>query len=217
MFKGLIAALSVLCIVGVAGANDLAGQSGLPYPGPEIRPEMLYQGDLIPEMGLGCSNPTGNSGGPNDIVVGVIAGLAPPFCITSHFYNIYTSSIYMNELNFIVLTGMAQPGTQIAMVPGMDWSFGSHTVAISPPVPVPTAFFFFGHNQPQSDAGMRWGLDTNSGSAQTSYIRAPSCGAVAYQTVDSLGFPGNWVMSVSTDAGSPVELHSWGSIKAEYN
>jgi hypothetical protein len=216
MSKGLIAALSVLCIVGVAGAEEMVGQSGLPYPGPEIRPEMLYQGDLIPELGIGCSNPTGNSGGPNDVAVCVIASLAPPFCITSHFFNVYTSSIYVNELNFAVWTGVGPPGTQIALVGGMPWTVGSHTVAISPPVPVPTAFFCFGQNQPQSDAGMRWGLDTNSGSSVASYIRAPGCGANAWTRMDAIGYPGNWCMSVSTDAGSPVELQSWGAIKGEY-
>ena len=54
-----------------------------------MRPETLFQGDLIADMGLGCSNSVGTSGGPNDIVVGVAAASAPPFNITGHFYYIY--------------------------------------------------------------------------------------------------------------------------------
>jgi hypothetical protein len=216
MFKGLLAALSVICLVGAASASTLQGQSGLYYPGPEIRPEMLFQGDLIPEMGLGCSNPTGTSGGPNDVAVGVVAGLAPPFCLTSHFYNIYTQiSPNINALSFCVWTGMVSPGTQIWSQAGIPWDLGSHTVAISPPAPVPSAWFFFGQCQPQSDVGMRWGLDTSS-SAGTSYIRAPACGAVVFTLLDQLGFPGNWCFSVSADAGSPVELQSWGGVKAMF-
>jgi hypothetical protein len=214
MFKGLIAALSVICLVGVATASELSGTPGAGYLGPEIRPEMIYQGDLIPENGIGCSNPTGTSGGPNDVSVGVVAGLAPPFCLTSHFYNIYTQiSPNITALTFSLRTGMVAPGTEIGSQAGLPWTQGSHTVAISPPLTVPSAWFFFGHGQPQSNVGMRWGLDTTT-SAGTSYIRAPACGAVVFTLVDQLGFPGNWCMSVSADAGSPVELQSWGGVKA---
>jgi hypothetical protein len=222
MSKVLIAVLSIVCILGVAGAEELVGQSGLPYLGPELRPEMLYQGDLIPETGLGCATTGGPpfvSGGPNDIAVGVIATLAPPFCITSHIYNIYTSAqtAAFTALSFVVYTGMVSPGTEIGRQPGMDWTLGTHTVAISPPLPVPTAFFFFGQAQPQSNTGIRWGLDTSSPSAGVSYIKAPSCGLASWGTLESIGYPGNWCIAVSTDAGSPVELQSWGSIKAEFN
>lgn len=216
MSKGLIAVLSVLCLVGVASANEFLGTNLYSYPGPELRPEMLYQGDLIPENGIGCSNTTGTSGGPNDVAVGVVAGLTPPFCLTSHFYNLYTQiSPNITALSFVVWTGMVAPGTEIGRQSGMPWAQGSHTVAISPPLPVPSAWFFFGQNQPQTNVGVRWGLDSSS-SAGTSYIRAPSCGATAFTLVDALGYPGNWCMSVSADAGSPVELQSWGSVKAAF-
>ena len=214
MTRLLISALSIFLMVGIANAGELAGFNPNHSSNPPERPEDLYQGDLIPEQGLGCSNGTGNSGGPNDIVVGVAAAMTPPFCITSHYYDIYTQMGFVTELNFIVLTGMAMPGTQIGLQAGLDPSMGGHTVAISPAILVPDAMFFLGHNQPQVDAGMRWGLDTTS-SAGTSYIRAESCGAVVYTLVDQLGFPGNWCFSVTIDDGpSPVELQSWGSVKA---
>ena len=217
MFKGLLmGAVSVVMVVGLAVANDLPGYGPAAPQDPPDRPEDLYQGDLVAEMGLGCSNPTGNSGGPNDIVVGVSCGLAPPFCITGHYYFVYTQMGYVTQLDFICCEGGFEPGPEFARQAGMDWNAGPHTVAISPPIIVNSGFFFFGHNQPQSAAGMRWGLDTNSGSAGTSFIRAPACGAAAYMMVDALGFPGNWTFSATVDAPSPVELQSWGSVKEAY-
>jgi hypothetical protein len=37
--------------------------------------EPLFRGDMIPDLGLGCSNPTGTSGGPNDWATRVTATL----------------------------------------------------------------------------------------------------------------------------------------------
>ena len=220
MFKGLLTGILSLVLLasGAAAVNTLAGYSGTPGNAPQMRPATLFQGDLIAEMGLGCSNGVGTSGGPNDVVQGVAAASAPPFNITGHFYYIYTQvSPTITALSFIVHTGMAMPGAEIGRVGGLDWSMGSHTVPISPHVPVPTAFLFFGHNQPQSNVGMRWGLDTSTGGAGTSYIRAPACGATVFTLIDQLGFPGNWVMSVTiNDDVVPVELQSWGSTKAMF-
>ncbi len=104
---------------------------------------------------------------------------------------------------------------------GLPCSAGSHTVSLPQgwvsPQDAPGGQFYIGHNQPQSNAGMRWGLDTSSGSVGESYIRAPPCGASTFVSVDALGFPGNWVMSVTAVGGaSPVELTSWGAITAQY-
>ena len=220
MFKGLLTALCVVMLVGTAAAiNTLEGAHGPTGVTPQVRPETMFQGDLTAEMGLGCSNSVGTSGGPNDVVVGVAAASAPPFDITSHYYEIYTQvSPTITALSFILHTGMAVPGAEIGRQGGLDWSVGGHTVAIAPPINAPTAFLFFGHNQPQSNVGMRWGLDTSSGSAASSYIRAPACGATAYTLVDQLGFPGNWCFSATAGGcgPSPVELQSWGATKAMF-
>jgi len=217
MSKGFIAILSILCLAGVAGADhSLVGQSGVPYSGPQIRPEMLYQGDLIPERGIGCSNVSGTSGGPNDVAVGVTATTTPPFCITSHMYNIYTSvSPNINALSFVCWTGFAAPGVEFGRQAGMAWSAGNHTAAISPAIVVSDPWFFFGQNQPQTNVGIRWGLDQSS-SAGTSWIKAPGCGLSSWGTMESIGYPGNWCMAVSVDAPSPTELQSWGQIKAMF-
>ncbi len=213
MTRVLIGVLSVFLMVGMAAAHDLAGFNPNHSSNPPERPEDLYQGDLTPEMGLGCSNPTGSSGGPNDAVVGVAAAMTPPFSITSHYYDIYTASSYVTALSFIALTGMAVPGNEFGRQGGMDPTLGGHTVAISPSIEVTNAMFFFGHNQPQTNAGMRWGLDTTT-SAGTSYLRCPACGLDTFTLLDALGYAGNWCMSVSIDGASPVELQSWGAVKA---
>lgn len=216
MIKGLLTGiLSLVLLAGGASAEvTLAGYAGTPAGAPELRPEALYQGDLVAEMGLGCSNGAGTSGGPNDIVVGVFATTPPPFDITGHYYEIYSQfSPTMTALSFIVNAGTTVPGAEIGRQGGLDFGIGPHTVSVS--VPITTASFFFGHNQPQTNAGMRWGLDTST-SAGTSYIRAPTCGATAWSLVDALGFPGNWCMSATIGGDSPVELQSWGSMKSNY-
>jgi len=217
MTKGLIAVLGVLCLVGVAAADvQLKGEIGKAFPGPQIRPETLYQGDLIPELGIGCSNTTGTSGGPNDVAVGVQAFTTPPFDITSHWYNVYTNvSPTITSLSFVVWAW--GPGAELGRQAGLPWAQGNHTVAISPGINMASTQFMFGQNQPQTNVGLRWGLDTSSGSAGTSYIRAPSCGATSWTMLDALGYPGNWCFSVTINDGTtPAELQSWGAIKAVF-
>jgi hypothetical protein len=215
MSKGLLIGLAVLVAVGPAVANDLAGY-GTPEPvNPPLEgPGVLYKGDLTPEMGLGCSNPTGNSGGPNDIAQGVTADIPAPFDIISHWYYIFTQNNTQGvELSF----AWGQLTNWICKQPGLDFSLGSHTVQIVPPSKIYDFQFYFGQCQPQTNIGMRWGLDTNSGSAGQSYIRAPACGANNFTLLDNLGFPANWVMSVTVDKQpTPVELTTWGAVKAMY-
>ena len=215
MIKGLLTCvLSLGLFVGGAAAdNSLAGYDGTPAGAPEMRPETLFQGDLIADMGLGCSNSVGTSGGPNDIVVGVVATTAPPFNITGHYYEIYTQySPTITALSFIASSGYV--GSEVGRQSGLDWSVGPHTVAIAG-VTIYSDNLWFGHNQPQTNVGMRWGLDTTS-SAATSFIRAPACGATVFTLVDALGFPGNWCFSAEVGGDVPVELQTWGSMKAMY-
>jgi hypothetical protein len=216
MSKGLLIGLAVLVAVGPAVALDLAGY-GTPLPvDPPLRPSTLYKGDLTPEMGLGCSNPTGNSGGPNDIAQGVTSDIAAPFDIFENWYYIFTQNNTSGvDLSFAVGDGGLNAWTCVQ--PGLPFGLGSWTVPIDPPVKIFNFQFYFGHCQPQTNIGMRWGLDTNSGSAAQSYIRAPACGANSFILLDNLGFPGNWVMSVSVDEQpTPVELTTWGAVKAMY-
>lgn len=218
---------SVLLLLGVptfalGGRNVLDGYAGdtdNTHPTEHSPFWDLFQGDLTPEMGLGCSNLSGTSGGPNDVAVGVTFTLTPPIRITSHYYNIFTQvSPNMSQLDLVAWAGGAVPGEEIgrhSILP--NWGVGDHTVAVAG-ICIPMQQFYFGHSQTQTNVGMRWGLDTSSGSAGSSFIRAPNCGVGTFTLVDNLGFPGNWVMSVTTDQCSvPVELQSWGSVKARYS
>jgi hypothetical protein len=150
--------------------------------------------------------------------VGVQAFTTPPFDITSHFYNIYTQvSPTITSLSFVVWGWAGGPPTaELGRQAGLPWNSGNHTVAIAPGISIGVSNLAIGQNQPQTNVGMRWGLDTSS-SAMTSYIRAPSCGATTWAMVDALGFPGNWCMSVTINDGTtPAELQSWGAIKAVF-
>ena len=220
----LIAALFAvgLSTSAMAAGEQLDGYSGNTNNVPPVDrgTEVLFYGDLTPELGIGCSNPSGTSGGPNDVAVGVTASLTPPLNITSHYYNIVTNvSPNISHLDFVAWGGGAVPGAEqgrVSVAP--NWGAGDHTVAIAG-VCVTDQQFYFGQNQNQTNVGIRWGLDSSSGSWGTSFIRAPTCGAGAFTLVDNLGFPGNWVMSVTVDEGCgpvPVELKSWGGVKSLY-
>jgi len=213
----------VVAIISLAGAVAVLANS-LPSPkhleqgiGPGVTTvenraqEYLFRGDMTAETGLGCSNTTGNSGGPNDIAQGVTATLTPPMGIIQATYNIFTQNGYITQLAFRAWAGAGPPGATIASqaLTAAQYSLGTHTVAIAPYIPLANQQFFFGFNQPQTNAGMRWGLDTSSGPSGTAYIRAPSCGLAAWGTLDSIGYPGAWVMRVLIDDTVPVELQSF--------
>jgi hypothetical protein len=218
--------IGALCALGLSttamAANErLDGYDGNTNNNPPVdRAELLFYGDLSPELGIGCSNPSGTSGGPNDVAVGVTASCTPPLVLTSHFYNVFTQvSPNINHLDFVAWAGGPSPGSEIAgtrqsLAP--NWGVGDHTAPLNGAT-VPTQQFYFGQNQNQTNVGMRWGVDTSSGSWATSFIRAPACGASSWFLLDNLGFPGNWCFAVSVDCGVPVELKSWGSVKNLYN
>ena len=224
----LFGALLSLCVSTsvMAAGEQLDGYTGDTNNSPPIdrEQELLYFGDLTPEIGLGCSNPSGTSGGPNNIAVGVTANLTPPIAITSCYYNIFTQvSTNISQLDFVIWEEGAVPGDELWRVSlAPNWDAGDHTVAIVTDDCVLATHFYFGQNQNQTNVGMRWGLDTSSGSSGTSFIRAPTCGAEQFLLVDQLGFPGNWVMAIGAaddcddPGGVPVELRSWGRVKRVY-
>ncbi|MCA9727848.1 MAG: hypothetical protein KC729_09215 [Candidatus Eisenbacteria bacterium] len=217
----------IACVIGLgvsvaAMANDevLVGHAGNSQNNPPSdRYEVLFWGDLTPELGLGCSNASGTSGGPNDVAVGVTANQIPPIRVSAFYYNIFTQvSPNISQLDFVVWEGGPVPGAEIfrQSIAG-NWAPGDHTVTIRGCC-LDSPEFYFGQAQSQADVGMRWGVDTSSGSWGTSYIRAPVCGAASFTLLDNLGFPGNWVMAVTAEGGctTPVELASWGSVKSRF-
>lgn len=210
-FVAIVATLG-LSTAGAAGDVSLSSPEGA-QPGPPFpaaaegrATETLFRGDFGAEDGLGCSNTAGTSGGPNDFAVGVTATLTPPFGITSTTYNIYTGLGATTALTFKAWAAGAAPGAEIGSQSGMSMGTGNYTVAIAPPIMLSAQTFYLGLSQPQTNAGMRIGLDTSSGSAGTSFILAPGCGLAAWGTIDSIGYPGNWVMRAVIDDTVPVEL-----------
>lgn len=195
-----------------SGARNLAPSQPIKFPRSTEGTEQLYRGDLVAEIGLGCSNPSGTSGGPNDWAVGVTASATPPFDIVSTTYNIFTNvSPTINQFDFRAWAGGASPGAQFGSQAGLPFGTGNHTAVIAPAITVsaanaPGGQFYFGFNQGQTTAGIRIGEDTSSASAGTSFIRAPTCGAASFVTVDSIGYGGNWVMAAVIDFGPPPEL-----------
>lgn len=209
-FVAIVATMG-LSTAGAAGGVTLASPDGAtagpPFPAATQgrATETLYRGDFVAEQGLGCSNGTGNSGGPNDWAVGVTATLTPPFGIVSTTYNIFTGVGYTTALTFKAWAGGATPGAEIGAQSGMPTGTGNYTVAVAPPIMLSAQAFYFGLYQPQSSAGMRIGLDTTTTTGH-SFLLAPDCGLAAWGTVDSIGFPGNWVMRAVVDDTIPVEL-----------
>jgi hypothetical protein len=218
----VLAAVVVLGINQVSAEGPVAlkadvptggGSSIPPWTGGTDATEPLFRGDMIPEQGLGCAtNPAPIvGGGPNDFAVGVSATLTPPFGITSTTYNVFTGSSTaptLTALTFKAWQGGGTPGPEIGAQAGMSVADGDHTIAIAPAIVVNSAAFYIGLLQPQTDSGIRIGLDTTS-SAGTSFIRAPDCGATLFTSVDTLGFPGNWVIRAVIDDTIPVELQTF--------
>lgn len=216
-----IAILGCILVLGLAAVSAenrfnnptaTGGSVGLPpVPNGEAT-EALFRGDMVAEAGLGCSNPTGTSGGPNDWAVGVTATLTPPFGIISTTYNVFTNvAPGLTAFTFKAWQPGASPGAEIgSQVLGAGAaSQGNHTVAVAPAITVTTPSLYFGFYQPQTTAGIRLGEDLTT-SAGTSFIRAPTCGLTVWGTVDSIGYPGNWVMRAIVDDTIPVELMSIG-------
>jgi hypothetical protein len=214
----MVAALcmGMLAAVQVSAENSLPGY-GTPPTDPPTLPDtgqILFKGDLVPELGIGCSNTAGTSGGPNDVAQGVEVDL--PCTVTSHWYYIFTQvSPNITALSFVAWLDIGGPDLEFYRQAGLDWGVGSHTEAINNLV-IPSASVFIGHNQPQTNVGMRWGVDSSSGDNGKSYIRAPSCGASTFFTLASLGFPGQWTWSATCRKDVPVELTTWGAVKDAY-
>jgi hypothetical protein len=168
--------------------------------------EALFRGDMVAEIGLGCSNGSGTSGGPNDWAVGVTATLTPPFGIISTTYDIFTNvSPTITALTFKVWNAGATPGPTFAAQPGLPFTQMAHTVPIAPAIVMSAPSFYIGLGQPQTNVGIRLGMDTTTWEG-SQFILAPGCGASTWTANDAIGFPGNWVVRAIIDDTIPVEL-----------
>jgi hypothetical protein len=177
--------------------------------------EPLFRGDMVPELGLGCSNGSGTSGGPNDWATRVTPTLpaAPSWGVVSTTYNIFTFNSGPTW-NLVAWNNTPTiPGTVIDTFPlgAGSGTTGNHTIAVPPGgLLIPAASgptWFFGLSQGTDLTGIRIGMDSNGTiTPNTVFIRAPGCGLANFGTVESIGFPGNWVHRIIADNSMPVEL-----------
>jgi hypothetical protein len=201
-----------------AGANKLASPDRAKKSFPAFKStraieatEPLFRGDMLPDLGLGCSNPTGTSGGPNDWATKVTATLTPPFGITTTTYNIFSFNSGPTW-DLVAWSNGATPGAEIDRfaLGAANGTTGNHTVAIPAGqeiiIPAGQQTFFFGLSQGADLNGVRIGMDSSGSTPNTVYIRAPGCGLAAFGTVEGIGFPGFWVHRIIVDDTVPVEL-----------
>jgi hypothetical protein len=213
--SAIVVSTKVNAANGQPAGVSIAGPQGLrveKLPAAGRTTQVLFRGDMSAEQGIGCSNGTGTTGGPNDVAVNVVAsGLTFPFGLTIVTYNIFTQvSPNITAHSFAAWSSVSGAGTVIDSEAGAPFSQGNHTFVPAFPgiYPISQNSFFFGFQQPQTNVGMRWGVDTSAGGG-TSYIRAPTCGLSSFGTLDSIGFPGNWVFRTTADDTVPVELYDF--------
>jgi hypothetical protein len=177
--------------------------------------EPLFRGDMIPELGVGCSNTAGTTGGPNEWATRVTATLpaAPAWGVTSTTYNIFSFQSGPTWNLMAWQNTPTIPGAVIATCPLGPGSgtLGNHTIAVPTgclTVPAPLGpTFFFGLSQGADTVGVRVGQDSNGPfTPNTVFIRAATCGLAAFASVESIGLPGNWVHRIIVDNSVPVEL-----------
>ena len=228
-FKRTVAFVSAAAVVagGVAiGAGQKTLSSGQPakqrfaslgQPRTPDGTEPLFRGDMTPELGLGCSNPTGTSGGPNDWATRVTPTLpaTPSWGAVSTTYNIFSFNAgpTWNLVAWASATPTAPPSTVIdtCILPAGSGTTGNHTIALAPGcLLIPAAngpTWFFGLSQGADVNGVRIGMDSNGPiTPNTVFIKAPGCGLATFGTVESIGFPGNWVHRIISENNAPVEL-----------
>ena len=173
--------------------------------------EALFRGDMIPDLGLGCSNSAGTTGGPNDWATKVTATLVPTFGVVSTTYTIFSFNAGPTG-NLRAWNNGSIPGSVIGTCPlgAGSGTTGNHTIAVAAGcLTIPSAAgqtFYFGLSQGSDTNGVRIGMDSTSSTPNTVYIKAPTCGAANFTAVEQLGFPGNWVHRIIVDDTVPVEL-----------
>lgn len=163
-------------------------------------------GDCIvdPDNEIGCSDPGGVIGNPNDLVECYYnATLTPPFELTAFTYTIGTSVPPPDSLNLKVFewSGPGAPGsliTTVALGAG-DLTPGFHNLVLASPVALPTPDFCVGLNSDPADDGFRAAttVEFSGYTAGTSWVKAPDCGIIDFTEMINIGFEENWCFSAT--------------------
>jgi hypothetical protein len=233
MYKRLLVggSIAVLLLAGVAGANTLNSgrvENGPSLPVVDAGGLCCMQKGFSVSQGIGCSNGTGTSGGPNDVAEGLtLCSPGIPVDVLTFSYIVWTPGVpgFVTASSFAVFDGAgASPGATVCKGPAIPWAtFGTYSIPITgckitPDMTNGQGHIFVGLNQ-GGIGGMRWGYDSISGITGDAWIRASACGASNWGTLTGFGLPGAWVFRVCVDAQGPVEVEefSWGDVKSLYH
>ncbi len=218
--------LVVLLMAGVAGANTLKGrptEDGPSLPDVTALPVCAMQKGFVVTQGIGCSNASGTSGGPNDVAEMLTLCTAAPVDVLTFSYIVWTPGIpgFVTGCDFALWNGGPSPGATACVGPAVPFAtFGTYSIPVTGckiTAGMTAGGQFYAGMKQYGSGGMRWGYEDFAPS-QDAWIRAPGCGASAWANLAGFGLPGDWVFRLVVDVQGPVEVEnfSWGQIKADY-
>jgi hypothetical protein len=189
---GQLACNPATCTLDVSGCDGVA---------------TLRNDDGTCNVHLGCTNNNnpGASGNPQSLVECFTGEMAPPFSLTSMTYIVSTQTPPPDALNLEVYTwtGRGLPGARIASVPlqAANLAHGPQTIAVDPPITIPTRDFCVGINGASVDDGFRLLFSGTSTVEGASWIDAVTCNLNGFRLVADapVSRAGNWCMSATIE------------------
>ena len=157
--------------------------------------ETLQNDDGMCTNSIGCTDPEGIGGNPQDIVECFEASLIPPFDLVEVEYGLPDMAPPPPEAADLVVFEWDGPGNapgalieQIEIDP-MNLAAGTNTFTLEAPIEIGAVGFCVGlHGEEEMD-GMRLTFSDNTLGGE-SYLRASLCGLDDFTTTDDLGIPG---------------------------
>jgi hypothetical protein len=227
----VVGTCAVVLFAGVAGANNLSSgriENGPSLPAVDAGGMCCMQNGFVVTQGIGCSNGTGTSGGPNECAERLtLCTGGPPVNVTTFSYIVVTPGIpgMVTNCSFAIWSDdggdPAGPGILGCQRPSIPFAtVGTFSIPIPgchiTPAMTNDGHFFAGLIQ-GGIGGMRWGYE-DFGASNDAWIRASACGATTWFPLSAFGLPGDWVFRVCVQPCCPIEVEefSWGEVKAKY-
>lgn len=158
---------------------------------------------------VGCTDPMGTAGNPQDAVECYQSTLVPPIDVTQVQYA-FGSSVPLPAAADLVIFEWAGPGNapgmlidQIPLDPAIDIVLGAYDFVLPTPVNLATAGFCVGVSGTDPADGFR--LDFANGDAPTgeTYLRASACGLANFAEATTLMLPGNFCIRPTVTSVNP--------------
>jgi hypothetical protein len=157
---------------------------------------------------LGCTDPGGTAGNPQDMLECYETTLTPPIDVTVVQYTLGVS-VPLPDTADLVIHEWAGPGNlpgvlvdQIPLDPATDIVAGAYDFVLPTPVNVTTTGFCVGFHGDDAADGFRVGF-SDAGAAGESYIRANLCGLAAFTEASDLMNPGNFCIRPTVTSVNP--------------